>query len=395
MRKLVQSCILPVILFILAYNFSACRKASDTNTPQQDTLEQHVYTISRDNLNNQGYIVLAPYNINNTLDSGTLMIMNGAGQVLKQKKTATGVLNFKRWTINGNTRYTWYNYDPSKNVINSLVNILSGYIVIADENLNEISRVSLLPSGKVTVTKNEGLDGHDFILLGDNHYIAMAYYEMNVSNIPTSISGGASVVTTPVIQEVQDGQVIWQWIGADYPEFYATSVEGNNYSKDPEDYMHMNSMIVDSSDNNLICSFRNMDQILKINRTTGDIIWRLGGSNSDFPLTADQQFLRQHHATLTDNGNTLMVFDNGEINLRPYSRILEFQLDQKNKTVMGFRSFKIPEPFTQFTGSVQKFGDHYFICGGTAEYVLDINYMTGAKSLEMLGNQLSYRAFRY
>jgi hypothetical protein len=124
-------------------------------------------------------------------------------------------------------------------------------------------------------------------------------------------------------------------------------------------------------------------------------MWRLGGANSDFALTPDMVFLRQHHATLTDSNQTLLLFDDGVIPTRPYSRICEFRLDEVNKVVTGFKFFNIPEPFTDFTGSVQKIGDDYFIGGGTARYLLDINYNTGQKVIEFQGNLASYRAFKY
>jgi hypothetical protein len=90
-----------------------------------------------------------------------------------------------------------------------------------------------------------------------------------------------------------------------------------------------------------------------------------------------------------------MLFDNGDATLRPESRIVEFKLDEANKKVMAFKSFTIPEPFTQFMGSVQKMGNEYFIGGGTAEYMLEINYVSGEKIREFLGNQVTYRAYSF
>ena len=76
------------------------------------------------------------------------------------------------------------------------------------------------------------------------------------------------------------------------------------------------------------------------------------------------------------------------------SRVDEFRLDEVNKKVLDFKSFDIPEPFTQYTGSVQKMGDEYFIGGGTANYILEINYVTGQKIMEFKGNLATYRAFK-
>jgi hypothetical protein len=155
-------------------------------------------------------------------------------------------------------------------------------------------------------------------------------------------------------------------------------------------------MYIDSSDHNIVCSFRNQNQILKINRSSGAVLWRLGGKNSDFPLFSDQVFLRQHDANPTDNNQTLLIFDNGEATLRPESRVLEFKLDESNKKVLSFKSFTIPEPFTYYMGSVQKIGEEYFIGGGSANYILEINYVTGEKIKEFRGDAYStYRAYSF
>jgi hypothetical protein len=385
--------------FIVLCLLAACRKPKSDDTPGSvDSLTQTAYNIYRSGAAKEtGNILTAPFNLNGLYDSTSVMVMDGDGHLKLQQNTSTGVMNFRRWTINGQTRYTWFVFDAS------LYDPLRGgsepgHVILADENLNQIGRFNLLASGGVTDLTHSGLDGHDFILLGDDHYIAMAYISRTVTNVPANLSSsGTAFVATPVIQEVQQGKVVWQWEGSDHAEFYSSSVEGNTFSNQaaPQDYMHMNSMFIDSTDGNLICSFRNCDQIVKINRNTGDIIWHLGGSNSDFPLSADMQFLRQHHATLTDGGHTLLVFDNGDLSLRPSSRILEFQLDEEYHTVSGFKSYMIPEPFTRYMGSVQKIGDHYFIGGGSANYILEVNYVTGEKILEMTSAMSSYRAYKY
>lgn len=59
----------------------------------------------------------------------------------------------------------------------------------------------------------------------------------------------------------------------------------------------------------MIASFRNLDEVLKIDRQTGEILWTLGGLGDDFGLTEEQLFSRQHYAKLTDTG-TLLLFDN-------------------------------------------------------------------------------------
>jgi hypothetical protein len=273
-----------------------------------------------------------------------------------------------------------------------------GYVVVADSNLNTLQQINFTPYAPGLFPANQVLDVHDFILVSDNDYITLTYYWKYVNNIPARLNPAPNVsVLTPVIEEVVNGSVVFHWDATNDTSFYASSVEHNDFTDTtmPQDYVHMNSMFIDPRDNNLICSMRDQDQVIKINRTTGAVMWRLGGYNSDFPLSNDQVFLRQHHATLTDNNQTLLLFDDGQATLRPYSRICEFHLDEANKVVTSFKFFNIPEPFTDYTGSVQKIGDDYFIGGGPAGYLLDVNYNTGQKVIEFKSNMANYRAFKY
>lgn len=386
-----RNSITSVLILTTIIYLASCRK--DTPIEQivtHDTVDQTGYS----DTTAQGYILMAPFG--SPLDSGALIVMDGKGNILKQKRTMYGAMNFRRWVVNGQVRYSWAMYDPTKYVI-PVINNYCFTTYLADSNLDVIKTINLIAHEDITTDQNQSTDLHDFIYLDDNHYFTLSYYLKTVDNVPANLApNGNPQVVCPVIQEVQNDQVVWQWEGSDYPEFYSTSVEGNNFADTytPQDYMHLNSMIIDPKDNNLIISCRNLDQVFKINHNTGAIMWRLGGINSDFPISNFQQSLRQHFANLADNGHTLMIFDNGLAGVRESTRILEFQLDEENKNINSFRAFNIPEPYSQIMGSVQKFGTHYFISGGSARYFLDINYLTGEKYLEVKNPLQSYRIFR-
>lgn len=341
---------------------------------------------------NEGKIYLSPFRQGES--SGELLVLDKQGNVLNDIITPAIAVNFREWNLNGTVRYTYLLEDHIPTASGSL----PGYVVIADENMQEIGRAGLLSYGAIDAGSQPFLDGHDFILLGDDHYISMAYYEKTASNIPASLNPAAGVqIVAPVIQEVENNQVVWQWDASDHPELYGESVEGNNFSDNTtiKDYLHLNAISIDPNDGNLICSFRNANLVIKISKTTGDILWKLGGQHSSFPINEDQKFLRQHHASFADNGATILLFDNGEATERPYSRVLEFKLNESEHEVTGFKKFNIPEAFTQYMGSVQKSGDTYFIGGGTANYILEINPSTGTKSFEMQLAKSTYRAFKY
>jgi hypothetical protein len=395
LRKLVPS--IGVVVFITGL-LTGCAKNYITPLPTNTNdsipkIDSSLYNVSGTGGVDDGQILLA-LNRNSSTD-GVLLVLDKNGNILKEKDAGARADNFQKWTFNGLTYYTYLLAEGNYAIAGQGTE--EGYDIICDSNLNEIGRAKYLSAGNVDDTADNRLDVHDFILLAPNHYMAISAHLETPTNIPDSLhpSSKARVVACR-IQEVNNGQVIFNWDGTDYPELYGESVENNNFSDSVNtmDYMHMNSLCIDPNDNNIICSFRNLNEIIKINRTTGAIMWRLGGKHSDYPLTVDQQFLRQHYARFTDNGQTLMFVDNGDAILRPYSRILEFRLDENAKTVTSFKAYQVPD-FIQYAGSVKKENGYYFIGGGSGNYALQVNYTTNEVYLRINQKYSSYRALKY
>ncbi|HTN19639.1 MAG TPA: aryl-sulfate sulfotransferase [Pelobium sp.] len=321
---------------------------------------------------------------------GSIVQLNYQGNVVKEKQMSAAALNFKRWNLNGNL---YYSYLLCENEPKPLLGFVAGTMVVTDSSLNELKRIRLMGHPD----SDDRLDGHEFILVGENHYIIETYFRKVVNNIPESIPHIKNcVVMTPLIQEVKDGKIIFEWDASNFPEFYGASVEGNQFtSSSPQDYMHLNSIFIDPKDDNLLLSFRQTDQVIKINRKSGEIMWRIGGKNSDFNLSEDQKFLRQHDATYTES-NTLMLLDNGLEGKRPYSRIIEFALDEESKVVADFKSTVLPDnAFITYMGSVQKQNDVYFIGGGSLPFNFELNATSGALVKRQILSSNSYRAYKY
>ena len=387
------------VLALFSMIACSCKKNSisllNINDDDTDrTVDTSLYKLTGSNVQETGQLFLS-MNTNRS-STGNLLVLDENGYVIREKTVDSRTDDFQKWTINGQTRYSYLLAEG--NYATGGPGTEEGYDVICDSNFNEISRAKFLSPGNIDNPDNDRLDVHDFILLGDNHYMAISDQLETPTNIPDSLHPSSNVtVTACLIQEVNNGKVVFQWDGTSYPELYSSSVENNNFSDstDVMDYMHMNSICIDPNDNNIICSFRNLNEIIKINRVTGDIMWRLGGKYSDFPLTPDQDFLRQHYARFTDDNQTLMFLDNGEATLRPYSRILEFQLDENQKVVENFTAFNIPDAFIQYAGSVKKENGNYFIGGGAANYALEVNYTTNQVYLRINQSFSSYRALKY
>jgi len=403
MKKFTPILLLPFFILLL----SRCAKTSPTSpAPAPPTTNQspadttpivtdaNFYSVTGDDTTSaKGEILMA---LNSSTD-GKLFFLDQRGSIKREVSVGTDVENLQKWNINGQVRYTYF-HTEGVSTLDGTTGTELGYEMVCDSSLNILDSVKLLSFGNINVNVQDKLDVHEFILLGDKHYIYETYYEEFPNNIPDSLHPAAGVkVAACIIQEVLNGEVVFQWDGTQYPELYSASQENNNFSDSSTllDYMHLNSICVDSLDNNLIVSFRNLNEIVKLDRQTGQIIWRLGGNRSDFALSPDQIFLRQHYPRLIENGKTLIFLDNGHDSLRAYSRILEFQLNQSTKTINSFKAFTIPDNFIQFAGSVKKEGTQYFIGGGSANYSLQVDYTTGQELMRMSLRYSSYRALKY
>ena len=114
-----------------------------------------------------------------------------------------------------------------------------------------------------------------------------------------------------IVQEVdiETGEVLFEWHSLDHvglEESYYQSVAG------PQDwafdYFHINS-IDPNPDGYLTISARRTSAVYKVDRKTGEVVWRLGGKNSDFEMGPGTRTDWQHDARRHPDDN-ITIFDN-------------------------------------------------------------------------------------
>ena len=135
------------------------------------------------------------------------------------------------------------------------------------------------------------------------------------------------------------------------------------------DYVHMNSLAVDY-DSNLVISSRSLSEVTKIDRETGDIIWRFGGENNQFQLIDDPYRISyQHHVRpVSGKPNHYTIFDNGNYHTPKFSRAVEYKVDPVNGTAENVWEFHCdPDRYTHMMGDVQRLSnvDYYNVYGDT------------------------------
>jgi hypothetical protein len=248
-------------------------------------------------------------------------------------------------------------------------------------------------------------DYHDFTLLPNGH-VLMLGQEIRTIDMDTVVKGGKKnvMVTGNVIQELDENKkVVFEWNTFDHFKF-TDHVPDNDLYGFAFDLTHVNTVTIDL-DSNILMSSRFLDEITKINRKTGEIIWRLGGAkckNNQFTFTNDTiygfwGFSHQHCVTRLTNGN-LLLFDNGNSRPYPFSRAVEYKLDEVNKTatrVWQYRTF--PDTYTSAMGSVQRFPNGNTLIGwGTNFNNLTMTELhpDNSKAMEIY-YATSYRVHRY
>lgn len=140
-----------------------------------------------------------------------------------------------------------------------------------------------------------------------------------------------------------------------------------------EDFDHPNAIDV-APDGGLIVSWRNLDEVSKIDPATGQFVWRLGGRHSQFTFVNDPLggFGGQHFARLLPNGN-LLLYDNGTTHTPPETRAVEYRLDPAARTATLVWEFRHqPAIYTPFVGSAQRLaGGNTFVGYGGAGVVTE------------------------
>jgi len=120
-------------------------------------------------------------------------------------------------------------------------------------------------------------NGHALLIAND-------YQIFDMSQI---VPGGNphAIVLGDHVQELDGSKnVVFEWRCWDH--FNVTDAIYEDLTAATIDMVHMNAIDVDN-DGNILVSSRNLSEITKINRETGEIMWRLGGVNNEFTFVND------------------------------------------------------------------------------------------------------------
>ena len=313
-----------------------------------------------------------------------LMILDNDGQPVwlrPVRSEAEDAMDFKVQRYRGEPVLTWW--EGRHNGWGS------GEYVIFDSSYCEVARFRA----------GNGYDGdhHEFLITPEDTALITIYHEvpMDLSSVNGPKDGA---VMDGILQEIdiETGEVLFEWHSLDHVGPEESSYQASPDLKAPFDYFHINSIDV-TSDDSLLVSARRTSAVYKVDRRTGEVLWRLGGKSSDFEMGEGTRFAYQHDARLHPDG-TVTVFDNRGAMMNEQSRAIRLELDEVAMTSTLVREYTHQdEPFAIYQGNVQTLpGGNVFVGWGSAPYLSEFD--SDEESLfdaRFPPEVESYRAFRF
>ena len=156
----------------------------------------------------------------------------------------------------------------------------------------------------------------------------------------------ATVIDIELEEVTPAGEVVWRWSSADHISASETGRwwAAPNLSSPPYDLYHWNA--TDVSGGTLLLTFRHLDAAYAIDKSSGEILWKLGGTPTDDSLRIlgdphGDYPLGGPHDIRALPGGTVSIYDN-RIDLPGLPRVVRYRVDSEAGTARLVQSFSDP-----------------------------------------------------
>jgi Arylsulfotransferase (ASST) len=218
-----------------------------------------------------------------------LMILDTSGDLVWFKPLpGAGEIpfNFRVQTYKGKPTLTWFQ--------GAVVDAHGvGHYVLADNTYQQVGQV---------VSTGYPCDLHEFIITPDGTALHTVYDDTAVKyeGVPAFVGHAQEV-------DVATNDVLFDWPCYPYVGFDLSYTRpGRAYY----DYFHINSVdLWPGPERNILISARNTCAIYLVDRQTKEVVWQLGGKQSDFSMGPGTRFYYQHDARALVDGSGLSLFD--------------------------------------------------------------------------------------
>jgi hypothetical protein len=256
--------------------------------------------------------------------------------------------------------------------------------------------------GTIQAGNGYQMNEHDFQISPDGTKALMTIYapvQMDLSPYGGPQNG---VVLEGVVQEVDiaTGAVTFEWHSLGSGAFPVTD-SYVSLQNSPVDYFHLNSVAYDK-DGNYLLTARHTSVVTKLNSSTGDVLWRMGGKRNQINFTDGDGGPSWPHDVRREPNGTIGVYDNGNSRQPPNSRGVDWSVNETNLTAnVAVQWLHDPSLFGAYTGSkrTQDNGNQlidWANTGAVTEYAPPVNGQPGQPvfQAQLPQGDWSYRVLR-
>ena len=316
----------------------------------------------------------------------------------------------------------------------------NGYIILVDNNgvpmwwyasLKAITDAKLLPNGHIAwinrpIAEEHLLDGtlvhtissakqigavvdiHELQLLSNGNYLFIVYLPRGPVDLSPYGGSATATIYDGVLEEVApDGSLVWAWSSMDHmpvsetdPQWWQDFIVNPSTANPPRpaDPYHVNS--IEEDGDGLVVSLRHLDAVIRIDKASGNIVWKLGGTSRPESLAFQgdsyNNFGGQHDARVLSDG-TLTIHDNGT-NQGRAPRAVRYKIDPIAKTATLIEQVTDPDvPTSTCCGSARKLEDGDWVMSWGRNHVVTALTPDGERLFRITfpgtpGALFSYRA---
>lgn len=294
-----------------------------------------------------------------------------SGYILSQRRLVNGVI----FMLDDDGEVVWYQQIPKQPKLSHWTshhtilvlygtathrNSAGDHIVEYDLYGNEIFHLDLS-------SLDTPLEAHHEVRFDENDDLIALVYEHKVFDL--SDRGGNSdqaVMGDRIVRMDTTGNILWEWSLFDYVD----PTSDDNILKKAEDWSHANALSIDH-DGHYLVSFRNFNQVWKINSNNGQVIWKMGkGGNINMEPEA---YFSGQHAFHKNKEGQYMVFDNGRENRQ--TRILTYDLDEvASRATVGMQLTLPEELYSDRMGNAYLMdNDNILVCAPRTNSLVILN----------------------
>ena len=234
---------------------------------------------------------------------------------------------------------------------------------------------------------------HDLVLDDDGNFLVLGAEERSVDRSSVGGDSDSRMIGDAIKLFDRDGNQLWYWTSFDHldplGEIDSSTYWWPLYGANAIDWTHGNTVSYDL-DGNILYSSKTLDQIIKIDAVTGNILWTAGRDGS-LNIGALDRFGSQHAIHRSADGRYL-VFDNE--GLDSLSRAISFEISGSD--VNTLREYELPQSlFTAIGGSayLDTSDQRILVCATTPQQAFEVDEQDSIIwSVELLSNL--YRAYR-